>query len=86
MGRQNSQEAVRDVDFEAISCSCQRKLFKRPTQHSTLTPGSVTDAWTKDEMHMKKRYAKKNGTAGETCCERYGPLSHRQWNSRKSRA
>ena len=31
---------------------------------------------------MKKRYAKKNGTAGETCSERYGPLSHythHQW-------
>lgn len=50
--------------------------------HSMLTPGSVTDAWTKEEMHTKNRYAKKNGTAGETCCERYGPLRHHtqhQW-------
>ena len=53
-----------------------------PYTHSKLTPGSVTDAWTKDEIHIKKRYAKKNGTAGETFSERYGPLSHcthHQW-------
>lgn len=31
-----------------------------------LTPGSVTDACTKDEMQIKNRYAKKTGTAGDT--------------------
>ncbi len=39
-----------------------------------LTPGSVTDACTKDEMQIKNRYAKKTGTAGDTWCEKYGPL------------
>ena len=38
------------------------------------TPGSVTDACTKDEMQTKNRYAKKTGTAGDTWCEKYGPL------------
>ena len=38
------------------------------------TPGSVTEACTNDEMQMKNRYAKKTGTAGDTWCERYGPL------------
>lgn len=28
----------------------------------------------KDEIQMKNRYAKKNGTAGEAWCDRYGPL------------
>lgn len=40
-----------------------------------LTPGSVTDACTKDEMQIKNRYAKKTGTAGDTWCEKYGPLA-----------
>ena len=39
-----------------------------------LTPESVTDACTKDEMQIKNRYAKKTGTAGDTWCEKYGPL------------
>lgn len=34
--------------------------------YQELTPGSETDAWMKDDMQIKKRYAKKIGTAGET--------------------
>lgn len=30
-----------------------------------LTPGSVTEACMNDEIQMKKRYAKKTGTAGD---------------------
>lgn len=41
---------------------------------NVLTPGSVTDACTKDEIQIKNRYAKKTGTAGDTWCEKYGPL------------
>ena len=41
---------------------------------TVLTPGSVTDACTKDEIQIKNRYAKKTGTAGDTWCEKYGPL------------
>ena len=41
---------------------------------TVLTPESVTDACTKDEMQIKNRYAKKTGTAGDTWCEKYGPL------------
>ena len=41
---------------------------------TVLTPGSVTDACTKDEIQTKNRYAKKTGTAGDTWCEKYGPL------------
>ena len=36
------------------------------TKKSSLTPGSVTDACINDEIQMKKKYAKKTGTAGET--------------------
>ena len=41
---------------------------------TVLTPGSVTDACTNDEIQIKNRYAKKTGTAGDTWCEKYGPL------------
>ena len=42
---------------------------------TVLTPESVTDACTNDEIQIKNRYAKKTGTAGDTWCEKYGPLN-----------
>jgi len=39
-----------------------------------LTPGSVTDACMKDDIQIKKRYAKMIVKAGDTSCHRYGPL------------
>ena len=41
---------------------------------TVLTPGSVTDACTNDDIQIKNKYAKKTGTAGDTWCEKYGPL------------
>lgn len=38
------------------------------------TPGSVREAWMKDDMQMKSMYAKMMGTAGETWCHNHGAL------------
>ena len=43
-------------------------------QEGPLTPGSVTDACKKDEVQMKKIYAKMIGIAGETLCQSHGAL------------
>lgn len=44
------------------------------TTFDELTPGSVTDACMKDDKQIKKRYAKMIGMAGDTSCQKYGPL------------
>ena len=40
----------------------------------SLTPGLVIEACIKDDRHIKKRYAKKMGIAGETLEESQGAL------------
>ena len=70
--RQNLLVVVMDGDFEAESVRYQIDISVG--MRIVLTPGSVTDACTKDEMQIKNRYAKKTGTAGDTWCEKYGPL------------
>lgn len=52
---------------------------------TVLTPGSVTDACTNDEIQIKNKYAKKTGTAGDTWCEKYGPLNDVSANSYRAR-
>lgn len=50
------------------------QLYTRDVTRRTLTPGSVTDAWKKEDIQMKKIYAKRMGIAGETLCHSHGAL------------
>jgi hypothetical protein len=43
-------------------------------RYKRLTPGSVTEAWMKEEIQIKNMYANRMGIAGETLNQSHGAL------------
>ena len=68
-----------DANSEAISIALSvRILSDRMARH---TPGSIIEAWMKDDTQTKKMYAKMIGTAGERLYQKYGALRSCQFIS-----
>ena len=56
MDLQSAWAAPMDADFVVVS-ACYISWTQHVYSFEKLTPESVTDAWMKDDIQMKKRYA-----------------------------